>query len=39
MQAVGEMFRLKESMLQLMRHPLDDGSGLNAAPTFEITPA
>lgn len=39
MQAVGEMFRLKESMLHLMRHPLDDGSGFNAAPTFEINPA
>lgn len=35
-EAVGEMFRLKEQMLQLIRQPLDDGSGLNAAPTFEV---
>lgn len=38
-EAVGEMFRLKEQMLQLIRQPLDDGSGLHAAPTFEINPA
>lgn len=36
--AVGEMFRLKERMLQLIRQPLGDGSGLNAAPTFEVNP-
>lgn len=34
--AVGEMFRIKDSMLQLMRQPLPDGSGRNAAPTFQI---
>jgi hypothetical protein len=37
--AVGEMFRLKDLMLQLIRQPLDDGSGLHAAPTFEVNPA
>lgn len=34
--AVGDMFRLKDLIYQLMRQPLGDGSGLNAAPTFEI---
>jgi len=34
--AVGEMFRLKELTYQLMRQPIGDGSGFNAAPTFEI---
>lgn len=33
--AVGEMFRIKDSMLQLMRTPLPNGSGENAAPTFQ----
>jgi hypothetical protein len=37
-EAVGEMFRLKERMLQLIRTPLDDGSGQHAAPTFEVNP-
>jgi hypothetical protein len=34
--AVGEMFRLKDLTYQLMRQPIGDGSGFNAAPTFEI---
>lgn len=34
--AVGAMFRIKDAMLQLMRHPLPDGSGQTAAPTFQI---
>ena len=34
--AVGEMFRLKELTYQLMRQPIGDGSAFNAAPTFEI---
>lgn len=33
---VGEMFRLKELATQLIRTPLPDGSGENAAPTFEM---
>ena len=34
--AVGGMFRIKELAAQLIRNPMPDGSGLNAAPTFEI---
>lgn len=34
--AVGGMFRLKELMGRIVRQPLGDGSGLHAAPTFEI---
>jgi hypothetical protein len=34
--AVGEMFRLKDLTYQLMRQPIGDGSAFNAAPTFEI---
>jgi hypothetical protein len=34
--AVGEMFHLKDLTYQLMRQPIGDGSALNAAPTFEI---
>jgi hypothetical protein len=34
--AVGDMFCLKERFYQIMRHPLEDGSGLHAAPTFEL---
>ncbi|OJF92958.1 ferritin-like domain-containing protein [Pararhizobium antarcticum] len=34
--AVGDMFRLKELTYQLMRQPIGDGSEFNAAPTFEI---
>lgn len=37
--AVGDMFCLKEKFYQIMRHPLADGSGLHAAPTFEIDAA
>lgn len=36
MEAVGGMFRVKEMIYQLMRHPIDGGSGLTAAPTFEV---
>ena len=35
-EAVGDMFRLKEQFGNLMRQPVPDGSGLHAAPTFEI---
>lgn len=34
--AVGDMFRLKDLMYQIMRQPLNDGTGMHAAPTFEI---
>ena len=34
--AVGEMFRLKDFAYQLIRQPIGDGSTFNAAPTFEI---
>ncbi len=34
--AVGDMFCLKEHFYRIMRHPLEDGSGLHAAPTFEL---
>lgn len=37
--AVGEMFRIKERALHLIRHPLPGSSGANAAPTFEIPAA
>ncbi len=35
-EAVGEMFRIKEMANHLMRQPIDGKSGVNAAPTFEI---
>lgn len=35
-EAVGDMFRIKEMCYQLMRQPIEPGGGLNAAPTFEI---
>lgn len=38
-EAVGGMFRLKEQFGNLMRQPIPDGSGLYAAPTFEINAA
>lgn len=34
--AVGGMFRIKELASQLIRNPIPDGSGFNAAPTFEM---
>lgn len=34
--AVGDMFRLKDLTYQLMRQPIGDGSEFNASPTFEI---
>jgi hypothetical protein len=34
--AVHEMFRLKELTYQLMRQPIGDDSDFNAAPTFEV---
>jgi hypothetical protein len=34
--AVGDMFRLKEGFGQIMKTPLGDGSGRHAAPTFEV---
>lgn len=37
--AVGTMFRLKYAAQDLLRIPLDDGSGLNAGPTFEVAAA
>jgi hypothetical protein len=37
-EAVGEMFRLKELALQLMRTPLDEAGTTHAAPSFEMTP-
>jgi len=34
--AVVEMFRLRDEMLSLLRHPMPGPGGLNAGPTFEI---
>jgi hypothetical protein len=34
--AVGDMFRIKELFLQLMRNPLDAAGTVHAAPTFEM---
>ncbi|MCZ8205833.1 ferritin-like protein [Gemmatimonas sp.] len=34
--AVGDMFRIKELCLRLMRNPIDDDGGVHAAPTFEM---
>lgn len=34
--AVGGMFRIKELASQLIRNPIPDGSGFNAAPTFQM---
>ncbi len=34
--AVAEMFRIKERMTALMRHPVPGAEGVNAAPTFEL---
>ena len=39
LEAVPRMFVLRDRVNQLMRNPLADGSGLNAAPTFEVGPA
>jgi len=36
LEAVPEMFRLRDGMLQLMHNPLPSGNGENAAPTFEV---
>ncbi|HWO14571.1 MAG TPA: ferritin-like domain-containing protein, partial [Polyangiaceae bacterium] len=36
MQAVPQMFRLRNGMLQLIHNPLPGSAGKNAAPTFEI---
>jgi len=35
--AVGDMFRIRETASQLMRNPIPGTSGLNAAPTFELS--
>ncbi len=35
-EAVGEMFRIKEMMCQLMRNPIKGQGGEHAAPTFEM---
>ena len=35
-EAVGEMFRIKEAAYQLVRNPLDEAGTVYAAPTFEI---
>jgi hypothetical protein len=35
-EAVPYMFRLRDRMTQIMRHPLPGASGVNAAPTFEV---
>jgi len=35
-EAVGEMFRIKELMCQLMRNPIKAQGGEHAAPTFEM---
>lgn len=34
--AVGEMFRIKESALQLIRNPIPGMDGVNAAPVFDV---
>lgn len=36
LESVGEMFRIKERALHLVRHPLPGSEGLHAAPTFEM---
>jgi len=36
LEAVPGMFELRNKMGQLIRNPLPDGSGLNAAPTFDM---
>lgn len=36
LEAVPKMFEVRNRINQLMRNPLGDGSGLNAAPTFEV---
>ncbi len=36
LEAVPQMFRLREKMIQLIRNPLPGKQGVNAAPTFEI---
>jgi Ferritin-like len=35
-EAVTEMFRLREGMLQLMRNPIPGQAGVHGAPTFEV---
>ena len=37
--AVPEMFKLRHKIERLIHNPMPDGSGLNAAPTFEIAGA
>lgn len=36
LEAVGDMFRIRETASRLMRNPIPGTSGLNAAPTFEM---
>jgi hypothetical protein len=36
MDAVAEMFRLRDGMLGLIRHPMPGPGGLKAGPTFEV---
>lgn len=36
LEAVPEMFRLRDGVLQLMHNPIPGADGLNAGPTFEI---
>jgi hypothetical protein len=37
-EAVADMFRLREQMTQLMHNPIPGLDGVNAAPTFELAP-
>lgn len=36
-EAVGDMFRIRETASRLMRNPIPGANGLNAAPTFEMS--
>jgi hypothetical protein len=38
MKAVPQMFSLRNSILRLIHNPIPGSDGLNAAPTFEMTP-
>jgi hypothetical protein len=39
LEAVWRMFQIRDHMNRLLRNPLPDRPGINAAPTFEIFPA
>jgi hypothetical protein len=39
LEAVWEMFRIRDTMSRLMRNPIPGQPGKNAGPTFELYPA